>query len=167
MTQPSLLLPCRISSSVAEEHKYTAHEMWVMAEISGRSHSSYLLAIQSFNDTFEERTRNSRFEWILCSVLNADGRPKKNRSDPVDNNHPARALSDVASSLAPSPGRRPAPEGARSARRGVLRLQSARCSIRPVVPRKVLRPRRKRRRCPSTALAGPQSSRRKSAGGGG
>ena len=82
--------------------------------------------------------------------------------------HPARASSDVASSLAPSPGRRPAPEGAWSARRGVLRLQSARCSIRPVVPGKVLRPRRKRRRCPSpTALGGPQSSRRKSAGGGG
>ena len=75
MTQPSLLLPFKISFSVAEEHEYTAHEMWpgVKAEISGRSHSSYLLAIQSFNDTFEEKTRNSRFEWILCSVLNADG----------------------------------------------------------------------------------------------
>ena len=47
MTQPSLLLPFKISSSVAEEHEYTAHEMWVMAEISGRSHSSYLLVIQS------------------------------------------------------------------------------------------------------------------------
>ena len=73
MTQPSLMLPFKISSSVAEEHEYTAHEMCVMAEISGRSHSSYLLAIQSFNDTFEERTRNSRFEWILCLVPSADG----------------------------------------------------------------------------------------------
>ena len=51
----------------------------------------------------------------------------------VQDYHPARASSDVASSLAPSPGRLPAPEGARSARRGVLRLQSARCSIRPVI----------------------------------
>ena len=66
MTQPSLLLPFKISFSVAEEHEYTAHEMWVKAEISGRSHSSYLLAIQSFNDTFEERTRNSRFESDPC-----------------------------------------------------------------------------------------------------
>ena len=81
---------------------------------------------------------------------------------------PARASSDVASSLAPSPGRRPAPEGVWSGRRGVLRLQSARCSIRPVVPGKVLR-------LPAEAAAvpipnspgGPQSSRRKSAGGGG
>ena len=74
MTQLSrCILPFQISFSAAEEHEYTAHEMWVTAEISGRSHSSYLLAIQSFNDTFEERTRNSRFEWILCSVLNADG----------------------------------------------------------------------------------------------
>ena len=48
MTQLSLcVLTFQISFSVAEEHEYTAHEMWVMAEISGRSHSSYLLAIQS------------------------------------------------------------------------------------------------------------------------
>ena len=31
----------------SEEHEYTAHEMWVMAEIRGRGHLSYLLAIQS------------------------------------------------------------------------------------------------------------------------
>ena len=48
MTQLSLcILPFQISFSVAEEHEYTAHEMWVMAEISGRGHLSYLLAIQS------------------------------------------------------------------------------------------------------------------------
>ena len=43
-TEPTL--PFQISFSVAEEHEYTAHEMWVMAEISGRGHSSYLLQIK-------------------------------------------------------------------------------------------------------------------------
>jgi hypothetical protein len=45
--------------------------------------------------------------------------------------HPARASSDVASSLAPSTCCRPAPVGAWSARHIVLRLQAARCSIGP------------------------------------
>ena len=35
-TEPAL--PLQISSSVAKEHEYTAHGMWIMAEISGRSH---------------------------------------------------------------------------------------------------------------------------------
>ena len=51
MTQLSLLLPFQISSSVAEEHEYTAHEMWVKAEMSGRSHSSYLLQIKILTPT--------------------------------------------------------------------------------------------------------------------
>ena len=44
-TEPAL--PFKISSSVAEEHEYTAHGMWIMAEISGRNHCLYLLHIKS------------------------------------------------------------------------------------------------------------------------
>ena len=52
MTQLSLcILLFQISFSVAEEHEYTAHEMWVMAEISGRGHSSYLLQIKIVTPT--------------------------------------------------------------------------------------------------------------------
>ena len=44
-TEPAL--PLQISSSVAKAHEYTAHGMWIMAEISGRGHSSYLLQIKA------------------------------------------------------------------------------------------------------------------------
>ena len=40
-TKPTL--PLQISSSVAKEHENTAHGMWIMAEISGRSRCLYLL----------------------------------------------------------------------------------------------------------------------------
>ena len=52
MTQLSLcILPFQISFSVAEEHEYTAQDMWVMAEISGSGHSSYLLQINILTPT--------------------------------------------------------------------------------------------------------------------
>ena len=74
MTQPSLLLPFKISFSVAEEHEYTAHEMGVKAEISGRSHSSYLLAIQSSTMLSKKELVTADLNGIVTgSVLNADG----------------------------------------------------------------------------------------------
>ena len=45
-TEP-VRLPFQISYSGSGEREYTAHEMWVTAEISGRSHSSYILQIKS------------------------------------------------------------------------------------------------------------------------
>ena len=111
------------------------------------------------NDDFRRKIRFAELSLnIVGPKLFKLTKDKKNRSDEtVDNNyHPARASSDVASSPAPSPGSRPAPEGAWSARRGVLRLQSARCSIRPVVPGKVLRPRLKRQ-CPSPTAPAARS----------
>ena len=44
-TEPTL--PLQISSSVAKEHEYTAHGMWIMAEISGRGHLFLLLPIKA------------------------------------------------------------------------------------------------------------------------
>ena len=125
-----------------------------MAEVPSQSWSSFYWRFES-NVNLEELSL-SRFKRLVPSYYELTNRYKE-----LLNNramyHPARASSDVASSLAPSPGlRTDASARSRSrvvvssARRGVLRLESARCSIRPVVPRKVLRPRRKRLRCPSS-----------------
>ena len=51
-TEPAL--PLQISSSVAKEHEYTAHGMWIMAEISGRSHCLYLLPDSKLLGSFQE-----------------------------------------------------------------------------------------------------------------
>ena len=131
-----------------------------MAEICGRGHLSYLLAIQNVTILSKKElvTADSKGCFVVPELLTAElKRTVLFGSNRSFINHPARASSDVASSLAPSPGRRPAPVGAWSARRDELRLQSARCSIRPVVPGKVLRPRRKRRRCPSPTAPAARS----------
>ena len=78
------------------------------------------------NDNFRRKIRFAELSLnIVGPKLFKLTKDKKNRSDEtVDNNyHPARASSDVASSLAPIPGRRPASVVAWSARRGVLRVQ--------------------------------------------
>ena len=125
------------------------------------------------NDNFRRKIRFAELSLnIVGPKLFKLTKDKKNRSDEtVDNNyHPARASSDVASSLAPSPGRRTDTVVAWSCRPLAAWNSSL---VRPL-----LRPARspwEGPAAPAEAAAvpipnspgGPQSSRRKSAGGGG
>ena len=79
--------------------------MWVMAalEVSGRSHHSFYWRFER-NVNLEELSL-SRFKWLVPRCYELTNRSKEQLNNRAMY-HPARASSDVASSLAPSPCRR-------------------------------------------------------------
>ena len=71
-TEP--VLPFQISCSLAEEHEYIAHGMWIMAEISSRSYLSYLLTIQSVTELSKKElvTADLNGSFVRSRALMAD-----------------------------------------------------------------------------------------------